>query len=46
VRFRFRNDQIEKLLKIAWWNWDERKILENLDYFYGNVNEFIKKFEQ
>jgi len=46
VRFRFRNDQIEKLLKIAWWNWDERKILENLDYFYGNVDKFIKKFEQ
>jgi tetrahydrodipicolinate N-succinyltransferase len=46
VRFRFDKVQIEKLLKIAWWNWSERKIVENLDYFYGDVNEFIRRFSQ
>ena len=46
VRFRFSDEQIEKLLKIAWWNWEERKIFENLDLFYGDVKKFIKKFGQ
>lgn len=44
LRFRFDKDQIEKLLRIAWWNWSEKKIVENLDYFYGDVYDFIKKF--
>ena len=46
IRFRFSNEQVVKLLKISWWKWDEQKILENLDLFYGDVNKFIKKFEQ
>lgn len=44
VRFRYDKNQIEKLLKIAWWNWSMEKIVENLDYFYDDVNKFIKKF--
>lgn len=45
LRFRYDEKQISSLLKIAWWNWSEKKILDNLDFFYGDVNEFIKKFE-
>ena len=46
LRFRFDKDQIEKLLRIAWWNWSEEKIVENLDFFYGDACEFVKKFEK
>ena len=24
--------------------WDEQKIFDNMDYFYGKVDEFIEKF--
>jgi acetyltransferase-like isoleucine patch superfamily enzyme len=44
IRYRFSEDRIAKLLKIAWWNWSEDKIAANIDYFYGNVDVFINKF--
>jgi virginiamycin A acetyltransferase len=44
VRYRYSEDQISKLLKIAWWNWSESKIAANIDWFYGKVSEFIEKF--
>ena len=37
--------QIEKLLSIAWWNWDEQKIRDNAMIMWSdNINEFINKF--
>ncbi len=44
VKYRFSQDQIEKLLKIAWWDWEESKIKENMDYFYQDTENFIKRF--
>jgi acetyltransferase-like isoleucine patch superfamily enzyme len=44
LNFRYTNDQIQKLLKIAWWNWSEKNIVANMDYFYGKVDEFIDRF--
>jgi acetyltransferase-like isoleucine patch superfamily enzyme len=44
LRYRFALGQIEKLLKIAWWNWTDKKIVENMDYFYGKAENFIAKF--
>lgn len=44
LRYRYSKEKIEKLLKIAWWNWDEQKISNNMDYFYGAVDDFIDKF--
>lgn len=44
LKYRFSNEQIRKLLKIAWWNWDIEKILKNIHHFYGDVDEFIRKF--
>jgi virginiamycin A acetyltransferase len=44
LRYRYKPEQIEKLLKIKWWNWDEKKIAENMDFFYGKVDDFIEKF--
>jgi acetyltransferase-like isoleucine patch superfamily enzyme len=46
IRYRYDQTQISKLLKIAWWNWDEKKIIENLDFLYGDVNKFIEKFSK
>jgi acetyltransferase-like isoleucine patch superfamily enzyme len=43
-RFRFTEHQVKKLLQIAWWDWDLQEIVENIDYFYGDVEDFIKKF--
>jgi acetyltransferase-like isoleucine patch superfamily enzyme len=44
IRCRYNPDEIEKLLAIAWWNWSEKKIIENLDYFYDDVKKFLDKF--
>jgi serine acetyltransferase len=44
IKSRFSDDQIKKLLQIAWWNWSKEKISANLDYFYGDVETFISKF--
>jgi acetyltransferase-like isoleucine patch superfamily enzyme len=44
VRLRFSEDQIERLLKIAWWNWREDKIKANIKYLYGDIDTFIEKF--
>lgn len=44
LRYRYTKEEIHKLLKIAWWNWSEKKMVENMDYFYGKVSDFIQKF--
>jgi acetyltransferase-like isoleucine patch superfamily enzyme len=44
VKFRYANDKVEKLLRIGWWNWSEKKILANMDYFHGDVGVFVEKF--
>ncbi|MCX6224367.1 MAG: CatB-related O-acetyltransferase [Bacteroidia bacterium] len=31
IRFRFSEENIEKLLKIQWWNWEISKIIENIE---------------
>lgn len=45
IRKRYSDDIIEKLLKIQWWNWPDKKIRQNADYFmYKTINEFVEKF--
>lgn len=44
LRYRCNEEQIRKLLEIAWWDWPIKKILENTDYFYGGIDDFVKKF--
>ncbi len=41
-RYRFTPEQIESLLKIKWWLWDENKVLECKDDFL-NIDTFISK---
>ncbi len=44
VKYRFTNTQIEKLLKIHWWEWPLEKIIANIDDFYGDPDKFIEKY--
>lgn len=42
IRFRFQQEQINKLNAIKWWDWDIEKIKENYNLFF-NIEEFIEK---
>jgi virginiamycin A acetyltransferase len=45
VKYRFTDEQIKKLLSIAWWDWDEQKIKDNAMNMWSNdINGFINKF--
>jgi acetyltransferase-like isoleucine patch superfamily enzyme len=45
IKYRFTEAQIEKLLNIKWWDWDDEKINENLEYILSpNIDTFIEKF--
>jgi virginiamycin A acetyltransferase len=44
LRYRYSEEKIRKLVQISWWNWSEKKICDNMDYFYGKVDDFIEKF--
>ena len=47
IKYRFNQEQIKKLKKIAWWKWPEEKIGENLDKIVNsNIDKFIEKFEK
>lgn len=43
LKYRFNNDQIFKLNKIQWWNWDIEQIKQRAKYFL-NIDEFIRLF--
>jgi acetyltransferase-like isoleucine patch superfamily enzyme len=45
IGYRFPPETIRSLLDIQWWDWDTKKIAENVDEFYIDVDEFIKKFK-
>ena len=43
VRFRFTEEQINKLNKIKWWMWEKDVCLERLDDF-KDIDKFIEKY--
>jgi len=46
IRYRFNPEQIEKLKKIAWWNWDDEKVAKNINKIANSdIDGFIKEFE-
>lgn len=44
IKFRFSEEQIQELLKIKWWDWDDKLIAERFDDFL-DINLFIKKYK-
>jgi acetyltransferase-like isoleucine patch superfamily enzyme len=43
IKYRFDKSQIEKLLNISWWDWDEDKIRENAELMWSSdVDKFIE----
>jgi acetyltransferase-like isoleucine patch superfamily enzyme len=44
LRYRYTEKQRAALLKIAWWNWSDKKIKDNACDFYGDIDIFIQKF--
>ena len=46
IRMRFSKKEIDVLKKSQWWNWDEKKIKNNITLFQENIsNEILKKLE-
>lgn len=43
IKYRFSKENIDKLLKIKWWDWDDEEIKKNISFMY-NVDEFIASF--
>lgn len=44
VKYRFTDNQIGDLLRIAWWNWPEEKIREKgMLLWSGDINKFIEE---
>ena len=47
VKKRFTEDQIEKLLEISWWEWEEQKIKDSAMILWSNgIDEFINLFHK
>jgi acetyltransferase-like isoleucine patch superfamily enzyme len=45
IKYRFSKEQIDKLLKIKWWNWDDEKINKYIYLlFNNNIDNFINTF--
>ena len=45
VRFRFREDQIQSLLSIAWWNWPDSKIEASMPLLLDiDIDTFIERY--
>ncbi len=43
IRNRFSEDTVEKLLRIAWWNWDRKTLEERFTDLY-DLNTFLEKY--
>ena len=43
IKFRFPKEITDKLLKIKWWDWTEKKIKENIELF-KDINKFVEAF--
>lgn len=47
IKKRFDEDTIQRLLKIAWWNWDDEKIEKYLPLLLcGDISRFISEAEK
>ena len=42
IKDRFSKEDKNKLLKLKWWNWDSKKIIDNIEYLCSNNIEKLK----
>jgi acetyltransferase-like isoleucine patch superfamily enzyme len=45
VRYRFSRPIVERLLRVAWWEWTDQQIQERADWFYRPIHEFLDQFD-
>jgi acetyltransferase-like isoleucine patch superfamily enzyme len=46
IRFRFQPAEIEALLRVRWWDWDEDKIMQNVQFLSSsNIKQFIQQHD-
>lgn len=45
IRYRYTEEEIAALKRIAWWDWTDEKIRKNYDDFYLDIKEFIRKYD-
>jgi len=45
IRYRYAPDQIRALNRICWWDWDDDAIRDAYDDFYGDIDDFIFKYD-
>ena len=43
IKYRYSEEQIQKMNSIAWWNWPDEKICKFYDDFYLDIETFIEK---
>lgn len=43
IKYRYKEEQIKELNKIAWWNWSDDKNRECYEDFYLEIDVFIEK---
>ena len=47
IKSRFSEESVRELLEIRWWEWDEKKIIENVEYLSSpRIEEFISKWKE
>ena len=44
IKMKYDTVTIDKLKRIAWWDWDDRKVEENVSDFYEPIQNFINKW--
>ena len=45
IRYRFSRSIVERLLKIAWWDWPVIRVVGNRYWFYRPIEEFVDRFD-
>lgn len=44
IKQRFSDNEVEDLLSIKWWKWDDSKIFESMQY-WSNIKNFIARYK-
>lgn len=45
IKYRFPENIIQGLKRIAWWDWDSSQLTARKDDMFGEVEEFVKKYD-